>query len=74
MIRDLEIAIEKICGLPEERQRYLARILQELAEPATVHDLGEHERKLVQEGLDAADAGRVVTEGDMEAFWSRHRS
>ena len=74
MIKDLETAIEKIRKLPEERQRYVARMIEELASDAPVYELNEHERELVQEGLDAADAGRVVSDADTEAFWHRHRA
>ena len=74
MIKDLESAIEKVRKLPEERQRYVARMIEELARDAPTYQLNEHERELVQEGLDAADTDRVVSDADMEAFWNRHRT
>ena len=75
MIKVLEDAIEKVKALPEERQRYVARVLEQLADDDdTIHQLTDDERRLVQEGIDAADAGRVVSEADMDTFWNRHRA
>jgi predicted transcriptional regulator len=57
MIKRLEDAIEKVGSLSEGRQKYVARVLEQL----------------VEEGIDAADAGRVVSEAEMDAIWNRHR-
>ena len=75
MIKVLEDAIEKVKALPEERQRYVARVLEQLSDSDdTVYQLTDEESRLVQEGIDAADAGRVISEKDMETFWTRHRA
>lgn len=73
MIKVLEDAIEKVKSLPEERQRHAARVLEELANDA-VYLLSDEEERLVQEGIDDADAGRVLTEVEMAEFWNRHRA
>ena len=75
VIKLLEDAIEKVKALPEERQRYIARVLEQLTDDdEAVHQLTNDERRQIQEGIDDADAGRVVSEADMDAFWNRHRS
>jgi predicted transcriptional regulator len=73
MIKPLEDAIEKVKLLSEERQRYAAHILEQIAESGgDVHRLDDEERRLVREGLADLDAGRIVSEDEMEAFWRRH--
>jgi hypothetical protein len=70
----LEAAIEKVKGLSEERQRYVAHVLEQIVEAGDdVYQLSEEERRLVREGLDDLDAGRIVTDAEMDAFWRRHR-
>ena len=74
MITLLEDAIEKVKALSEERQRYAARVLEQIAEAGDeVYRLDEEERGLVRDGIADLDAGRVVSDADMEAFWRRHR-
>lgn len=74
MIKVLEQAIEKVKGLSEERQRYAARVLEEIAEAGDgVYRLSDEERRLVREGIDDLDAGRIVLDADMDRFWDRHR-
>ena len=73
MIKDLTEVLEKVRSLPEERQRYLVRVIEELVgESESYNQLTDEERRLVQEGLDAADAGRIVPDAEMDAFWNRH--
>jgi predicted transcriptional regulator len=38
-----------------------------------VYRLSDDERRLVREGLAELDAGRVVSDAEMAAFWDRHR-
>jgi hypothetical protein len=74
MIKVLEDAIEKVKALSEERQRYAARVLEQIAEAGDeAYRLDDEERRLVGEGIADLDAGRVVSDADMEAFWRRHR-
>lgn len=74
MIKVLEEAIEKVKTLSEERQRYAAHVLEEIASTDEVYRLTDEERRLVREGLADLDAGRIVSDADMEAFWRRHRA
>ena len=74
MIKVLEQAIEKVRSLSEERQRYAASVLEEIADAGDASvPLSTDERALVQEGLDDVEAGRIVAAADMERFWSRNR-
>lgn len=74
MIKVLEEAIERLRELPEEQQRYVARLIEEMTDEASpIYVLDDDERRLVREGLDDLDAGRVVSEADMKAFWNRNR-
>jgi hypothetical protein len=74
MIKMLEDAIKKVKGLSEERQRYAAQVLEQIAEAGDdVYPLSEEERRLVREGIADLDAGRIVSDCDMDAFWRRHR-
>jgi hypothetical protein len=60
--------------LSDERQRYAARVLEQIADAGDgVYRLTDDERRLVREGLDDLDAGRVVSDADMETFWNRNR-
>ncbi len=75
MIKVLEQAIDKVKALSEERQRYAAEVLERIAASGDeVCQLTDEERRLVREGLDDLDAGRVVPDAEMTAFWNRHRS
>jgi hypothetical protein len=66
MIKALEHAIEKAERLSEEHQGYATK----------AHDaypLSDEERRLVREGTADLDAGRIVSDADMDAFWRRNR-
>lgn len=74
MIKMLADAIAKVESLPESRQRYAARVLEQIAEPDEgVVALSDEERRLVREGLADLDAGRIVSDADMAKFWDRNR-
>ena len=74
MIKVLEDAIEKVKTLSEDRQRYAAHVLERIAEAGDeIYRLSDEERRLVREGIADLDAGRVVPDADMDAFWRRHR-
>ncbi|HZA01210.1 MAG TPA: hypothetical protein VE665_02910 [Hyphomicrobiaceae bacterium] len=74
MIKALEEAIEKVKTLSEERQQYAAEVLEQIAAAGDeVYRLSDEERRLVREGLAELDAGRVVSDTEMAAFWDRHR-
>jgi hypothetical protein len=72
MIKILEDAIEKVKTLSEERQRYAAQVLEQIAGAGDdVCRLSDEERHLVREGIADLDAGRTVS--NMDAFWRRNR-
>ena len=74
MIKMLEDAIEEVKTLSEERQRYAAQVLEQIAGAGDdVHRLSNEERRLIREGLADLDAGRIVSDADMDAFWRRNR-
>jgi len=57
-----------------ERQGWAAGVLEQIAEAGDeVYRLSDGERRLVREGLADLDAGRIVPDADMDAFWRRHR-
>ncbi len=75
MIKVLEQAIDKVKALSEERQRYAAEMLERIAASGDgVYRMTDEERRLVREGLDDLDAGRVVSDAEMAKFWNRNRS
>ena len=75
MIKSLEAAIEKVKALPEERQQFVAHVLEQIAAAGdTPYELSDHERRLVREGLADLDAGRVVPDAEMAAFWQRNKA
>lgn len=75
MIKVLEQAIEKVKTLSEERQQYAARVLEQIAEAGDgVYRLTDEERRLVRDGVADLEAGRIVSDADMDAFWRRHRA
>ena len=74
MIKALEKAIEKVRALPEDRQRYAAHLLEQIASADEVYRLTDEEHRLVREGLTDLDAGRIVPDAEMDAFWRRHRA
>jgi predicted transcriptional regulator len=75
MIKALEQAIEKVKALSKERQEYAAEVLEQIAAAGDdAYRLSDEERRLVREGLADLDAGRVVSDAEMAAFWDRHRT
>jgi predicted transcriptional regulator len=72
MIKALEDAIEKIRHLPPERQADAADLLEQIVKAGPIYILSAEEEALIDDGLADADAGRIVSDEEMEAFWSRH--
>ena len=58
---------------PAEREQWLKRFAHELESAQEVYRLSDEERALVKEGIADLDAGRIVSDDDMAAFWQRHR-
>ena len=73
MISVLEKAIDKIKALPDDRQRYAAEILEQIASGGGVHALSDEERRLVLEGLAELDRGEVATAAQVRAVFDKYR-
>jgi len=72
MTKVLEDAIEKVRRLPEDRQAYIAEVLEQIA--AAGDDLfvvPEEHRAAVLEGLAQAERGEFATDEDMAALWKK---
>ena len=74
MIKVLEQAIEKVKSLSKDRQAYAAYVLEEIAADVDGADMTDEERRLVQEGIDAADRGEFANEEDVQAVLGRYRA
>ena len=74
MIKVLSNAIDKIMALPEDRQRYAAELLEQIAAGDGVYELSDEERRLVHEGLAELDRGEVATEVEVRAVFDKYRS
>jgi predicted transcriptional regulator len=72
MTKVLEDAIEKVRRLPEDRQAYVAEVLEQIAaagsDPFVVPE--EH-RAAVLEGLGQAERGEFASEEEMTALWKK---
>jgi predicted transcriptional regulator len=72
MTKILEDAIEKVRKLPEERQVYVAEVLEQIAAAGSdVFTVPEDHRAAVLEGLEQAERGQLMTEGEMAALWTK---
>lgn len=72
MTRVLEDTIEKVRKLPEDRQAYVAEVLEQIAaagrDPFVVP---EDHRAAVLEGLEQAERGDFVDDDEMAALWKK---
>lgn len=72
MTKVLEDAIEKVRRLPEDRQVYVAEILEQIAaagsDPFVVP---EAHRAAVLEGLAEAERGEFVSDEEMAVLWKK---
>lgn len=74
MIKALEDAIDKVRALPPERQADAADALEMIVKASRKnYVMSAEELALVDEGLADCDAGRIVPDEEMEAFWARHK-
>lgn len=72
MMKVLEIAIEKIKELPEDRQVYAAEVLEQIAAAGHgVFRVPEEHRAAILEGLEQAKRGEFVSDEDMAALWKK---
>jgi len=70
MTKVLDDAIEKVRRLPEDRQAYVAEVLEQIAaagsDPFVVP---EDHRAAILEGLQQAERGEFVSDDEMAALW-----
>jgi hypothetical protein len=72
MMKILEDAIEKVRKLPEERQVYVAEVLEQIAAAGSdVFTVPEEHRAAILEGLEQAERGQLMTEDEMAALWKK---
>ncbi len=72
MIKALEIAIEKLKSLPEEKQAYAAGIIEEIAaSDEDVFRIPDDHLPGVLEGLEQARRGEFASEEEMAALWKQ---
>ena len=72
MMKALEIAIEKLKALPEDRQAYAAEVIEHIAASDDgVFQIPDAHRAGVMEGLAQADKGEFATDDQMDALWKQ---
>jgi predicted transcriptional regulator len=71
MTKVLEDAIEKVRKLPEDRQAYVAELLEQIASAGSgPFVVPEDHRAAVLEGLREAEQGEYATDEEMTALWN----
>jgi predicted transcriptional regulator len=72
MTKVLEDAIEKVRKLPEERQAYVAEVLEQIAAAGSdVFAIPEWHRAAVLEGLEQAERGEFMSDDEMASLWNK---
>ncbi|HEY5131689.1 MAG TPA: hypothetical protein VIJ35_31085 [Bradyrhizobium sp.] len=72
MTRVLDDAIEKVRKLPEDRQAYVAEVLEQIiAAGGDLFTVPEDHRAAVLEGLEQAERGEIVNDDEMAALWKK---
>jgi predicted transcriptional regulator len=72
MIKALENAIEKVRKLPEDRQAYVAEILEQIADAESgLFVVPDSHRAAVLQGLEQAERGEFVSDEDMAVLWKK---
>jgi predicted transcriptional regulator len=72
MMKILEDAIEKVRKLPEERQAYVAEVLEQIAAAGSdVFTVPEEHRAAILEGLGQAERGEYMDDDEMAALWEK---
>ncbi len=72
MTKVLEDAIEKVRMLPEDRQAYVAEVLEQIAAAGSdLFVVPDEHRAAVLEGLGQADRGEFATNEEMAALWKK---
>lgn len=75
MIKALEDAIAKVSKLPEDRQAYVAVVLEQIAEtdPSDVFEIPDDHLPGIREGLAQAERGEFASDEEMAALWKKYR-
>jgi predicted transcriptional regulator len=72
MIKVLENAIDKVKRLPEDRQAYVAEVLEQIASAGTGEFVvPDDHRAAVFEGFGQAERGEFVNDEEMAALWRK---
>lgn len=72
MTKVLEDAFEKVRQLPEDRQAYVAEVLEQIvAAGGDPFVVPENHRAAVLEGLQEAEQGEFVSDEEMAALWKK---
>jgi predicted transcriptional regulator len=72
MTKVLEDAIEKVRKLPEDRQAYVAEVLEQIAAAGSdPFIVPEAHRAAVLEGLREAERGEFASDEEMAALWKK---
>jgi predicted transcriptional regulator len=72
MTRVLDDVIEKVRKLPEDRQAYVAEVLEQIiAAGGDLFTVPEDHRAAVLEGLEQAERGEIVNDDEMAALWKK---
>ena len=72
MTKILDDAIEKVRKLPEERQAYVAEVLEQIAAAGgDLFRVPDEHREAVLEGLGQAERGEFMSDDDMAALWKK---
>ncbi|WP_244646026.1 hypothetical protein [Bradyrhizobium campsiandrae] len=68
----MEDVIEKVRRLPEDRQAYVAEVLEQIvANDGDLFAVPEEHRAAVLEGLEQAERGEFATDQEMAALWKK---
>jgi hypothetical protein len=74
MIDVLEKVIDRVRQLPEDKQRFAAEILEHIsADGSDVYVLSQEEERLLQEGIDDLDGGRVASPEQVDSVLQKYR-
>ena len=72
MTKVLEDAIEKVRKLPEDRQAYVAEVLEQIAAAGSdPFIVPEAHRAAVLEGLREVERGEFASDEEMAALWKK---
>ncbi len=72
MTKVLEDAIDKLRKLPEDRQAYVAEVLEQIASAGgDIFVVPDEHRASVLEGLEQAGRGEFVSDHEMAVLWKK---